>query len=105
MISCPTLLIAAMNPRPCGHWVDPTKECTDSLAQVMRYQNRIGGPLLDRIDIHVDVPRVDYEKLSSDRMASNRRRSVSEWNKRASGSAYGLLGQIYNAMETWDPAR
>ncbi len=44
------------------------KECTDSLAQVMRYQNRISGPLLDRIDIHVEVPRVDYEKLSSDRM-------------------------------------
>ncbi len=44
------------------------KECTDSFAQVMRYQNRISGPLLDRIDIHVEVPRVDYEKLSSDRM-------------------------------------
>lgn len=62
------MLIAAMNPCPCGYFGDPTKECTDSLAQVMRYQNRISGPLLDRIDIHVDVPRVDYEKLSSDRM-------------------------------------
>ncbi len=57
-----------MNLRPCGHWGDPTKECTDSLAQVMRYQNRISGPLLDRIDIHVEVPRVDHEKLSCDRM-------------------------------------
>ncbi len=55
-------------PCPCGWNGDPTKECTDSLAQVMRYQNRISGPLLDRIDIHVEVPRVDYEKLSSDRM-------------------------------------
>ncbi len=55
-------------PCPCGYWGDPTKECTDSLAQVMRYQNRISGPLLDRIDIHVEVPRVDYEKLSSNRM-------------------------------------
>jgi magnesium chelatase family protein len=62
------MLIGAMNPCPCGYWGDPTKECTDSLAQVMRYQNRISGPLLDRIDIHVEVPRVDYEKLSSDRM-------------------------------------
>ncbi len=62
------MLIAAMNPCPCGYFGDPTKECTDSLAQVMRYQNRISGPLLDRIDIHVEVPRVDYEKLSSDRM-------------------------------------
>ncbi len=55
-------------PCSCGYWGDPTKECTDSFAQVMRYQNRISGPLFDRIDIHVEVPRVDYEKLSSDRM-------------------------------------
>ncbi len=68
MISRLTLFTAAMNPRPCGWFGDPVKECTDSLAQVMRYQNRISGPLLDRIDIHVEVPRVDYEKLSSDRM-------------------------------------
>jgi magnesium chelatase family protein len=56
-----------MNPCPCVFFGDPTKECTDSLAQVMRYQNRISGPMLDRFDIHVEVPRVDYEKLSSDR--------------------------------------
>ncbi len=62
------MLIGAMNPCPCGYYNDPVKECTDSIAQVMRYQNRISGPLLDRIDIHVEVPRVDYEKLSSDRM-------------------------------------
>ncbi len=55
-------------PCPCGWYGDPTKECTDSLAQVLRYQNRISGPLLDRIDIHVEVPRVDYEKLSSNRV-------------------------------------
>ncbi len=57
-----------MNPCPCGYYNDPVKECTDSLARIMRYQNRIGGPLMDRIDIHVEVPRVDHEKLSSDRM-------------------------------------
>ncbi len=62
------MLIGAMKPCPCSYWGDPTKECTDSFAQVMRYQNRISGLLLDRIDIHVEVPRVDYEKLSSDRM-------------------------------------
>ncbi len=55
-------------PCPCGYFNDPVKECTDSLAQVLRYQNRISGPLLDRIDIHVEVPRVDYEKLSGDRL-------------------------------------
>ncbi len=60
------MLIAAMNPCPCGYFGDPVKECTCSLSMVSRYQKRISGPLLDRIDIHVEVPRVDYEKLSSD---------------------------------------
>jgi magnesium chelatase family protein len=61
-------LIAAMNPCPCGYYGDPEKECTCSMTMVSRYQKRISGPLLDRIDIHVEVPRVDYEKLSSDRL-------------------------------------
>jgi len=62
------MLVAAMNPCPCGYYGDPVKECTCSLANVLRYQKRISGPLLDRIDIHVEVPRVDYEKLSGDRL-------------------------------------
>jgi magnesium chelatase family protein len=62
------MLVAAMNPCPCGYFGDPVKECTDSLTQVLRYQKRISGPLLDRIDIHIQVPRVDYEKLSGDRL-------------------------------------
>jgi magnesium chelatase family protein len=61
-------LIAAMNPCPCGYWGDSEKECTCSMTMVSRYQKRISGPLLDRIDIHAEVPRVDYEKLSSDRL-------------------------------------
>ncbi len=60
-------LIAAMNPCPCGYWGDPTHNCSCSPAMVRRYQKRISGPLLDRFDIHMDVPRVDYEKLASDR--------------------------------------
>jgi magnesium chelatase family protein len=62
------MLVAAMNPCPCGYYGDPVKECTCSLANVLRYQKRISGPLLDRIDIHIEVPRVDYEKLSGDRL-------------------------------------
>jgi magnesium chelatase family protein len=61
------MLVAAMNPCPCGYYGDPIKECTCSLSNVLRYQKRISGPLLDRIDIHVEVPRVDYEKLSGNR--------------------------------------
>ena len=60
------MLVAAMNPCPCGFYGDPTKECTCSESTVSRYQKRISGPLLDRIDIFIDVPRVEYEKLSSE---------------------------------------
>jgi magnesium chelatase family protein len=61
------MLIAAMNPCPCGYWGDPVRECTCSPSTVTRYQKRISGPLLDRIDIHVEVPRVDYDKLTNER--------------------------------------
>ena len=57
-------MIAAMNPCPCGYYGDPVKACTCSSGTITKYQKRISGPLLDRIDIHVDVPRVEYEKLS-----------------------------------------
>ncbi len=62
------MLIAAMNPCPCGNFGDPVKECTCSLSTVLRYQKRISGPLLDRIDIHIQVPRVDYDRLAGDRL-------------------------------------
>jgi magnesium chelatase family protein len=60
------MMIAAANPCPCGYYGDPTKDCSCSSSTVTRYQKRVSGPLLDRIDIFVDVPRVDYEKLSGD---------------------------------------
>jgi len=61
-------LVAAMNPCPCGYYGDSLKPCTCAPAIVTKYQKRISGPLLDRIDIHIEVPRVDYEKLSGDRL-------------------------------------
>ncbi|MBN2554728.1 MAG: YifB family Mg chelatase-like AAA ATPase [Anaerolineales bacterium] len=61
------MLVAAMNPCPCGYFGDSQRECTCSPATVTRYQKRISGPLLDRIDIHIEVPRVDFEKLTGDR--------------------------------------
>ena len=64
-------LIAAMNPCPCGFSGDPVKACTCAPAVVTKYQKRISGPLLDRIDIHIEVPRVDYEKLSGDRLGES----------------------------------
>ena len=58
------MLVGAMNPCPCGFAGDPLRECTCSPTAVARYQRRLSGPLLDRIDIHVEVPRVQYEKLT-----------------------------------------
>ena len=62
------IFMAAMNPCPCGYYGDPVHECTCSLSTISRYQKRISGPLLDRIDIHVEVPRVDYDKLTDERL-------------------------------------
>ena len=62
------MLVASMNPCPCGYYGDPVKPCTCSMSAITRYQKRISGPLLDRIDIHIEVPRVEYEKLSDRRL-------------------------------------
>jgi magnesium chelatase family protein len=62
------MLVGAMNPCPCGYYGDPVKECTCSPSHVARYQKRMSGPFLDRVDIFVEVPRVDYEKLTDDRL-------------------------------------
>ncbi len=59
------MLIAAQNPCPCGYYGDPTHPCTCSNSMVTRYQKRISGPMMDRIDLHIDVPRVAFEKLTA----------------------------------------
>jgi len=59
-------LIASQNPCPCGFLSDPKQECTCSASQIANYQKKISGPLLDRIDLHIEVPRVKFEKLTSD---------------------------------------
>jgi len=59
------MLVGATNPCPCGYYGDPSHPCTCTQAMIKRYQQRMSGPLLDRIDIHVEVPRVDYDKLTA----------------------------------------
>jgi magnesium chelatase family protein len=60
------MLAAAMNPCPCGFFGDPTRECHCTPMQIQRYVSKISGPLLDRIDIHIDVPAVKYKELRGD---------------------------------------
>jgi magnesium chelatase family protein len=64
-------LVGAMNPCPCGYYGDHQKACTCAMGMISKYQKRISGPLLDRIDIHVQVNRVEYDKLSDDRLGES----------------------------------
>ncbi len=59
------MLASAMNPCPCGYYTDPNNECTCTTIQIQRYMAKISGPLLDRIDIHIEVPAVKYKELAS----------------------------------------
>ncbi len=63
------LLVGARNPCPCGFYGDLQQACNCTPNQIQRYQSRISGPILDRIDIHVEVPRVDFDKLLGDKRA------------------------------------
>jgi len=64
---CRFMLVAAMNPCPCGYFTDPKKECHCTPYQIQRYLSKISGPLLDRVDIHLNVPRLNYDELSGKR--------------------------------------
>lgn len=57
-------LVAAQNPCPCGYYGDPNKSCQCTPTQIFKYQKKVSGPLLDRIDLHVEVPRLSYEKMN-----------------------------------------
>ncbi len=60
------MLVAAMNPCPCGYATDPTHTCTCSPMTKQKYRNKLSGPLLDRIDLHIEVPAVPYKDLRND---------------------------------------
>lgn len=66
---CSVMIVAAMNPCPCGYYGHPTRPCICKEAQVSRYLSKISGPLLDRLDLHVDAMPVEYEHLSSGKPA------------------------------------
>ncbi len=62
------MLVGAMNPCPCGYYGDPFRQCACSPSLVSRYQRRISGPFIDRVDIFIEVPHIEYEKLADDRL-------------------------------------
>jgi len=78
------MLIAAMNPCPCGFFTDMQHECTCSPITIQRYRSRISGPLLDRIDIHIEVPAVKYKELT-DRSAGEPSSAIRDRVNRARG--------------------
>ena len=65
------MLLASQNPCPCGFATDTERRCVCSSMQISRYQKKISGPLLDRLDLHVEVPRVEFEKLSTTNLSEN----------------------------------
>ena len=95
------MLVAAMNPCPCGYYNHPTKECVCSTASVSRYINRISGPLLDRIDLHVEVTPVALDEISgtapAEKSAAIRERVVAARARQAARFA-GTNGIHTNAM-------
>ncbi|MEL7447920.1 MAG: YifB family Mg chelatase-like AAA ATPase [Pseudomonadota bacterium] len=108
---CRFQLVAAMNPCPCGYLGDPQGECNCSLDRVQAYRNRISGPLLDRIDLHVEVPRPGKELLRPDASPGEASADVAarvEAARRAQLARGGCLnaslqGDAINAMCQPDP--
>ena len=65
------MLVAALNPCPCGYRNDPRRSCNCTPPQIERYMGKISGPLLDRIDIHVDVPAAEFKELASKKLGTS----------------------------------
>lgn len=102
---CSVMLVCAMNPCPCGYYGHPTRECTCHEGAVSRYLSKVSGPLLDRIDIHIEVPPVDFHKLSDNRKAESSasiRKRVEAARKiqqeRLKGTAANCNAQMNSAM-------
>ena len=96
------MLIAALNPCPCGYRTDSRRVCRCTPPQVERYMAKVSGPLLDRIDIHIEVPAVKYEELASDSEGTTSRemREIVERARRAQGERFDGLATRFNAQMT-----
>lgn len=98
---CAFQLIAAMNPCPCGYFGDSLKTCVCPASQVQRYQSKISGPLLDRIDCHIEVPRVSFEDLKTEGVEDSRsmrsKVEVARERQKVRFKKEGLLNQSMTA--------
>ncbi len=94
---CQFMLVAAMNPCPCGYYTDPKRECGCSPRQIAKYRSKISGPLLDRIDIHIEVPSLPYDQLvsldSGEDSKTIRDRATDA--RRVQGARFGHVGGLH----------
>ena len=99
---CSVMLVAAMNPCPCGYYGHPTRKCTCTPMAVSRYLAKVSGPLLDRIDIHVEVMPVEFDDLSSTRRAESSEVIRARVNaaRKIQNERYAGTGITCNAMLT-----
>ena len=105
------MLVGAMNPCPCGYYGDTQQQCTCGEQSVARYQRRISGPLIDRIDMFVDVPRVEYEKLltppveeGSEAARERIMVAVGLQHERFTGSGV-MSNALMGPVEVWDSCK
>ena len=101
------MLVAAMNPCPCGYFNDRTRECHCTPMMIQRYVAKISGPLLDRIDIHIDVPSVNYRELRSS-VVSECSQSIRERVIKARDlqlARFGSQGSACMPMRRWARAK
>ena len=99
---CRFMLVAAMNPCPCGYYGHPTRPCTCSDSAVSRYLGRVSGPLLDRIDLHIEVPPVSFDNLTS---AQKEESSAAVKARVDAGHPAGALPEHRGRLQRADPAR
>lgn len=97
---CNFMLVGAMNPCPCGYYNHPTRKCTCSERKIHNYLNRVSGPLIDRFDIHIEVPPVDYDDLT----AKSGEESSAEIKKRVN-KARKIQTERYKSSKTTCNAR
>lgn len=90
-------LVASQNPCPCGYASDPDRRCVCSPAHMANYRKKISGPLLDRIDLHVEVPRVEFDKLSTDGASEPSERLRGRVEAARERQAWRLQGTPYHA--------